>query len=219
MTDEQTKPDIGERYTSAVASSNLKVEAEKRTPADMVIAAGMNRQRLGMALRRLSTEWDSQAKPKKASPEILAAMQAAYVKLDTGMVVYKGQIITPAMAAHREAAEWFAHELGLVFQRLKTLQEVRAALVHWGAEKGIEGPEHVVGSVIQWWLDPVCPACSGVKYRIIQGTGRTGSKTCPECKGSGERKIPHGVHGRVVLNYIGNCLNVSASDLRRRLSR
>lgn len=219
MTEEKDKPPcIAERYATSVGTSNLRVEAERGSPADMVIAAGMNEQRLGMSLRRLATEWDCQAKPQKASPEILAAMQAAYPRLETGMVVYKGQQITPAQAAHREAADWHAHEMALLFQRLKTLPEVRAALIHWATDKGMEGPEHVVGAVLQWWLAPACPVCHGVKKRIIEGTGRTGSKDCRECRGTGELKIPHGSTGMRVLGHMRNSMNAAAVDLRRKFS-
>lgn len=215
---EATKPDLAERYTSAVGTSNLRVQAERSSPADMVIAAGMNPHRLGMALRRLVTEWDAQPKPRKISREVLEALAAAYPRLETGMVDWKGQLITPAQAAHREAQEWHAHELGLLFQRLKTLPEVRAALIHWAADKGMEGPEHIVGAVLQWWLTPACPVCHGVKKRIIEGTGRTSSKDCGECKGSGERKLPHGLEGRRVLAHMQNSMNSAVVNLRRKFS-
>jgi hypothetical protein len=216
MIEEQTKPDIAEQYSSAVGTSNLRVDGQRRTPADMVIAAGMNEHRLGMSLRRLATEWDAVGKPPKASPENLEAMAAKYPREENGMVIYHGKEVTPAMAAHREAAAWHAHEMGLLFQRLKTLPEVRAALVHWATEKGMEGPEHVVGAVLQWWLSPLCPVCHGVKKKIIAGTGRTSSKDCYECKGSGEKKVPHGADGRRVAGHIKGCLNSAVAGLRRK---
>lgn len=218
MTDTD-KPDLAERYTSAVGTSNLRVQAERGSPADMVIAAGMNPHRLGMALRRLVTEWDAQPKPRKISREVLEALAAAYPRLETGMVDWKGQLITPAQAAHREVQEWHAHELGLLFQRLKTLPEVRAVLTQWATEKGIEGPEHLVAAVLQWWLNPICPVCHGVKKKVIHGTGHTSGKDCWKCKGSGESDVPHGSRGRMVKDHINRCLTSSVVGLRNKFKR
>lgn len=213
------KPDLAERYTSAVGTSNLRVQAERSSPADMVIAAGMNEARLGMSLRRLATEWDAVGKPPRPSQQNLQAMAAKYPREKSGLVLHDGKEVTPAVAAQREADTWYAHELGLLFQRLKTLPEVRNALVQWSKEKNIEGPEHVVGAVLQWWLSPICPVCKGVKKKIIAGTGRTGSKDCSECKGYGEKPLPHGGQGRMVRDHIRRCLNTSVAGLRKRFSR
>ena len=51
---------IAERYISAGQSSNLKVEADKASDADVLIAAGWSATRIGMALMRLHTKADRQ---------------------------------------------------------------------------------------------------------------------------------------------------------------
>ena len=224
ITDENPPPCVGEQYSTAVGASNLRVQADRRSSGDMIIAAGMNTHRLGMALRRLATEWDVVGKPPPICERNLEAMAAKYPRLKgTGLVLVisidrKGQTICeeliPLVAAKREADKWHAHELGLLFQRLKTLPEVRAALVYWAAYWGMQGPEHVVGSVLQWCLAPVCQVCQGVKKRVVAGTGRTGSKNCRECRGMGERKVPHGTDGRRVLGYINECQRASVKGLR-----
>ena len=61
---EQTRPDINEQYTSATHASNLRVEADSRSQADILIAAGWAHARLGSALLRLHSEWDGAAHPK-----------------------------------------------------------------------------------------------------------------------------------------------------------
>lgn len=217
---EATKPDLAERYTSAVGTSNLRVQAERSSPADMVIAAGMNQHRLGMALRRLATEWDCVGKPRSPSDAYVRAIAATIPRIPgDSMVEYHGKRMTPLQAARKEADRWYSHELGLMFQRLKTLPEVRAALIQWAADKGMEGPEHIVGAVLQWWLAPACPVCHGVKKKIIHGTGRTSSKDCGECKGSGERKLPHGLEGRRVLAHMQNSMNAAVVGLRKRFNR
>mgnify|MGYP001559297126 CR=1 FL=1 len=232
--DDQEPPSLAEQYSTAVGTSNLRVQSERRTPADMVIAAGMNENRLGMALRRLATEWDSVGKPPQPDNVTLEGMAAKYPRIKgTGMVLYVGKEMAPATAAQQEAEAWHAHELGLLFQRLKTLPEVRAALVFHFKEKAatrwhaprffpwaqVDAVPHIVGAVLQWWLDPVCPACHGVKKKIIAGTGRTSSKDCHVCKGKGERKVPHGNEGRRVLSHINCCLREAVADLKRKFHR
>lgn len=212
-------PGVDERYASAIGTSNLRVEGERRTPADMVIAAGMNPHRLGMALRRLATEWDAVGKPPPPNAQNIEAMAAKYPRIPgTGLVELRGEQMTPAAAARREADDWYAHELGLLFQRLKTLPEVRAALVHWASAREIEDSVHVVGAVLQWWLHKTCPVCHGVKKRVVQGTGRTSSKDCHKCKGTGEAKVPRGWAGRKMLGYMNESMRAASAGLRQKFN-
>lgn len=51
-------PTVEEAYTSANQSSNLRVVADKRGDADIIIAAGWSASRIGAALMRLHTEYD-----------------------------------------------------------------------------------------------------------------------------------------------------------------
>lgn len=222
----EAPPCIQEQYATAVGSSNLRVlnDANRRNIADLIIAAGMNPHRLGLALRRLATEWDSVGKPLAMSAESIEAMAAKYPRIEgTGLVLVKtihrsGKVIEerllPLVAAKREADAWHASELALLFQRLKTLPEVRGALVHWAEARQIEGAVHVVGALIQWWLSPKCVVCHGVMKRVVLGTGRTSSKNCRECRGTGEARVPHGSVGRKLLGHIRECLGASAHNMR-----
>lgn len=54
---------VAERYSVAVHSHNLKVEPDRRTDADVLMAAGMTHSMLGAVLLRLKSEWDGSAKP------------------------------------------------------------------------------------------------------------------------------------------------------------
>lgn len=58
------RPGVEETYSSAITSSNLRCEAERRGDADMLIAAGWSPSRIGAALMRLHTEYDSGQKYK-----------------------------------------------------------------------------------------------------------------------------------------------------------
>lgn len=56
---------IEERYISAGNSTNLKVEAERTSDADVLIAAGWTPGGLGHALLRLHGEWDGFSRARK----------------------------------------------------------------------------------------------------------------------------------------------------------
>lgn len=56
---------IEEQYTSAGNADDLTVKAERRSDADILIAAGWTPGMLGSALLRLHSEWDGAAKPRK----------------------------------------------------------------------------------------------------------------------------------------------------------
>lgn len=55
---------VDEAYQVAGTSSNLRVEAERRGDADVLIAAGWTPGMLGGAALRLRTEWDCIEKPR-----------------------------------------------------------------------------------------------------------------------------------------------------------
>ena len=55
---------IEEQYCQATTSSNLRVEADKRGAADILIASGMSGRGLGGALMRLRTEYSGGSVPR-----------------------------------------------------------------------------------------------------------------------------------------------------------
>lgn len=127
----------------------------------------------------------------------------------------------PLAVAKDHAADWHAHELGLLLQRMKSLPFVREGLLFEARSQGWEDDIHLVAAVLLWWLHKVCPVCNGAKFKIVPGTGRTSSKPCPECskgrgdgKGTGERKPPHGWQGRRLLVYINFCRQNAISGLQ-----
>lgn len=65
-------PTTQERYARPVQSSSLRVEADVRGDADILIAAGWCKSKFGAALMRLQAEWDGAERwgvrtPKKPS--------------------------------------------------------------------------------------------------------------------------------------------------------
>ena len=58
---------VEEQYSQACTSSNLRCEADKRGPADILIASGMSNSRIGGALMRLRTEFGSDSVPRRSA--------------------------------------------------------------------------------------------------------------------------------------------------------
>ena len=224
--DGRERPGIDELYSVSTGSSNLRVgnDSNIRTPGDLTAAAGMNRHRMGLTLNRLFSEWNRGAAPKpqplpgvKHLAQITAESRWKKAPFVCLPIVHIEDVETAEAEARRrtaESADWQMQEHQLRFLRLKSLPAVRAGLLHHARSKGWEGAEHLVAAVIQRFLSPVCPVCEGRKFRVIAGTGRTGSKACSGCKGSGEAKIPHGGAGRSLLGYIRACIGTAMGDLR-----
>ncbi|NMM21829.1 MAG: hypothetical protein HHJ15_18070 [Rhodoferax sp.] len=73
MTDTMTTE---ERCTTAIHASNLRVEADRTGSADVIIAMGMSRSRLGAPLLRLRSEWDGAGllQPGQVTPHEFALL-------------------------------------------------------------------------------------------------------------------------------------------------
>jgi hypothetical protein len=211
---------IEERYTSSTNTSDLTVDTRHRRPVDDIIAAGWSRSRIGAALLRLHSEWDGSEKPQKATPEALEFLAATFPREKDGMVLWKQKDGTkrlkPLEAAQRQAHAWYLHELGLLFQKLKTLPDVRRELIGWCGRVGMSGGQHKVAEILSWWLDPTCPVCDGRKWELIDGTKRHSGKACKHCHGSGEAYLPHGQDGRKMLGFMNDCLQAARSSMRDR---
>jgi len=69
MLTNEDRPGIEEQYSQACTSSNLRVEADKRSPADVLIASGMSHSRIGGALMRLRSEYGSDSVPRRSATE------------------------------------------------------------------------------------------------------------------------------------------------------
>jgi hypothetical protein len=212
---------IEEMYTSSTHTSDLKVESRVRKPVDDIIAAGWSRSRIGAALLRLHSEWDGCEKPQKATLETIELYTKLHAenrwKKAPGVylrIVHKKD----HLAAKAEADRWYLHELGLLFQKLKSLQDVRAQLILWCGRVGMSGGVHKVAAIVSWWLDPTCPTCDGQKWELIPGTGRQSNKTCKFCHGSGEAYLPHGHDGRKMLRFINDCLQAARASMRGRFN-
>lgn len=186
--DTTDKPTIDERYTRAGNSRNLSVEEERSGDADVLIAAGWSRNRLGAALLRLHSEWDSAEKPRMSKD-----------------------------VAKPQARDWLLHEQKILMGKLKTLPAIREAIglqiTAWGWEAG----EGKAASVLLWWLDQTCPECHGTRYETVPGTNRHSAKACRSCGGTGSRTLPHGQEGKRLANLFDDCVARSRAQMKRAL--
>ena len=226
-----------ERYISATAASNLRVEADRSGPADLLIAAGWSAARIYAALTRLQGEWDgatmSAHVPKGAINGIAsergtapaqAERDAEYLRLRAKGVGHEAARhqasakATDSKGAKDEADRWFAHDAKLMLQRLKSLPEVREQIARQAAVWKIADPVAVASAVILWWVAPRCCACHGAKIEQT-GAGKKTGRMCKSCKGTGDKPMPCGDAGKRLANWMDQCVEIGAAGVRRRLSR
>ena len=219
------KRGVEEAYTAAGNSSDLRVEADVRTDADILIAAGWSPSRVGMALLRLHSEWDKAEKPRKPTTERVALLAATLDRDVIPLVLNAPEVRRRfeacehkrLIAARIEAADWYMREMAKLVNKLKSLPAVRSQLIlyvpKWGiAEAGVKVP-----AVIAYWLDQMCHQCHGLKFLQVQGAPTLSTKACKACSGTGVGPVPYGQEGRRVANYMDDCVSRAQQSLRNRL--
>lgn len=223
----EDKPGAEEQYSSAVSSSNLKVDWHRRNEADAIIAAGWSRARIGAALMRLHTEYDKVAKPKPMTAEAIrriagsiTVLQIAPMAKELGLEVgalRPGAAVEAIAKAHAHA--WFMRESRLMLGKLTGFSALRDVLAKevtsWDVPK--DQAEEIVIDVVRWWLSPRCTTCHGTKWQLIPGTNRQSNHPCRLCRGSGEAPIPHAGIGKRVLGWMNECRGSARGGIREAL--
>lgn len=200
---------IEEAFTSASNSSDMRVEADQKGDADLIIAAGWSPSRVGMALLRLHSEWDKAEKPKRPSQAMIGALASTMPK---ALKEHERM-----HAARRQANEWYMHEMAKLVNKLKSLPSVRAQLVAYVPKWGIAEASVKVPAIIAYWLDQTCHACHGLKFQQIQGAPMLGTKVCHVCGGTGYAPVPYGQEGKRVANYMDDAVQKARTSIRKRL--
>lgn len=199
------KRQVDEQYTSAIASTNLRVEADRPGDADVIIAAGWSQSRIGSAMLTLLNEWDSRSKPRLfQADEFLSVLKTGTAK--------ERRVRAQAMAhAHNQKL------LAGVFDQLRTLRTVRflveSQLIQWR----VVDADMKASSIIRWWLAQACPVCHGTKRPTVEGTNRHGSRICGPCQGTGLRPIPFEEEGKRTANWMDQCVGRAKSMIGSRL--
>lgn len=197
------KPDIEERYMSACTASNLRVEADRPSAADIIIAAGWSQSRIGGALLRLHTEYD-------ASERLRLATADQFLPEGKTTKEQRGR------AAH-DAHVFNLHEAGLLLGKLKTLPVVREQITLQMVKWKIAEPQEKGIQVLRWWLAQTCPTCRGTKFQCVPGTDRQSGKACAKCRGTGLREVPCEQEGRKLANFLDQCVARARLEIARRL--
>lgn len=215
---EDTKPNVEERYSSATHTSNLRVEAERSGPADVLIAAGWSPSRLGSAMMRLHSEWDGAEKPRRPTREAIELIAASRPRIIGFKLDIEG--------AKAVANDWYMHEMGMLLQKLKTMQLVRQQLVLWAEGNQISDAEKRVAGVMCWWLDHICPACDGLGKERIPGTPSLSHRDCKMCRGTRETRIPHQagliadlMESKKLLQHMDVCVKTARTAMKLALRR
>lgn len=212
---------VDEQYQTASNTSNLKVESDRRGAGDVIIAAGWSPSRVGMALLRLHSEWDSAVKPRKPGRAAIDAKVAQYKAEDAvaRSRCHKPncEICAPARSPIDRAQAYFdqemASDLRLLAVSLKARPIVWEQIGHWVALKGIA--PSVAAEALLHWLNPVCPACDGLKLKKVPNSPALSARQCSKCHGTGERTRP--ADSTKVLNYIDDCCQKARQSLKSRL--
>ena len=134
MLDTNERPDIEERYETASNTSDLTLQLDPDLPggaADVLIAAAWSETRLGGALLRLHSEWSASEKPAKPTKEMVKALTGTFQKPLPGMKRRDDGklIVLTGPEAVQYAAAWYAHEVAMLLQKLKSLPDVREQLI------------------------------------------------------------------------------------------
>lgn len=234
-------PGVDERYQAATSTSNLRIEADRAGAGDVILSAGGIQQnvrelpsgekilvdapspvRLGMSLLRLHSEWDSAAKPKRATEAQIEATAERMRREDEQSRLRHGppnpkapRPVHVLLRARAEARAWYAAELRLLAQSLKSRAAATEQLILWGAQKGVGAA--TVTEALYYWLDHICPVCDGHGLRKVPGQPFLSARQCHVCHGSGETVRPDG--STQVLNHIDYSLGLARSSLQRRLRK
>jgi hypothetical protein len=212
------KRGVEEQYTSAMSTSDLRVEADRKCDADIIIASGWSQGRIGAALMRLHTEYDGSEKPRLLDfayfmPDLVGA--AAAVAKDGK--VSKEDMRRLKKKAHELANKFNVSQLSVFLSKLKALPDVRTQITLELVKRGMEDAEPVAVDLIRWWLHQTCPVCNGTKMQTAEGTHRHNGKACSACHGTGKTEAPAEALGRRTASWMDQCVERHRATLGRRV--
>jgi hypothetical protein len=101
-----------------------------------------------------------------------------------------------------------------VFGQLKSLPDVRTAMLNWATEQRVDQPEGFVLAILAWWLDKACKSCGGTMWVTRPNKPK---QPCTHCHG-GEARIPHGNDGRGMVNFMESCMHRHRASVKGRMA-
>lgn len=115
--------------------------------------------------------------------------------------------------AHQRAAQWYASELRLLAQGLKSREVVWQQVGLWIAQKEID-PD-IAAEALLYWLDPTCRTCDGHGLRKVQDQPALSARQCHKCSGTGH--VPHPQGTGKLLAWMDDCVQKARQSLGKRL--
>lgn len=196
MTDDpNARPSLSERYGVAVSSG---------TSLDhMILAAGMQHERLGAVLLRLQSEYDAvkgdleragQIAPQRTAQarDLLQRAKLAERLKDYGAA----EVLKQRAAEIRERTpDEVLSARTFILMGLKTLHDCKQRFGAFAIGIGVQPKRNIkpdtarilAGQVLDVWLDPTCHTCDGTGHVGNAYAGET-RKQCDTCGGSGHRR-------------------------------
>jgi len=157
----EDRPTTGERYANATESSNLRVIADRRGDADVLIAAGWCSDTLGASLARLKTEFDT---------------VRAEIRSTTNATVTERALVLMQLKTLRGTRE----VLGAL---------ARGRATRTGFDRPVDEINKLAGRVLDVFLDPLCGKCDGRGFNGAGRHEQSGPQIkCGTCKATGRRK-------------------------------
>jgi hypothetical protein len=246
MTVDDTRATIGEAYGVATHSSNLRVDLEKRTPVDLIWAAGAvagdgpdGGHDLGVLMLRLHNEFDAARGALMRVDQEMPRYLRAAVALDKRSAAWhpplrssKEALQADADNLRRIAKRRAVSESMLVLMDLKTIRPARQALYAYtltmAAQQNFrEAPqilERLANRVLDVLLDPACHTCWGTG-QIGSGYNNETMRECDTCGGSGHRRDSIGNNQRqrwfafILMGNIQKDMAQAAGGIGRKLRR
>ena len=187
---------VEEAYASAMSSTNLKLDPSTHGDADVLIAAGWSPSRIGAALIRLQSEWDSAAHPR-------TLQRADFEKPGARDLADKAHAQHLANTANEQEAR-------LLFAKLKTLTTVQTLVAYEFRDWGTTNPVEKSSAIVRWWLQKHCEACNCTGFVLKTG------KACKRCA-LGEKRPPLGEEGKRLANFMDDCVHAARHTIGRAL--
>lgn len=228
------KRGVEEQYASATTTSDMRVvvDSEKQGDAETIIAAGMSKSVAGACFMRLHSEWSRSEKPRLPSAQAVRKLaesltfdQLVKMRADLGLASIgnlRPSAVVAQMAAEAQAKAWYVAEVEMLLGKLQSFRAAKGHLLShlesWSTHpEALQ--EQISVEALVWWLDKQCKVCNGTKYEVAPGSNRQNGKPCKACRGTGESKIPRADAGRMLANYLDDCVQIARTSIKKRLQR